>query len=402
MSMTQKKRGTRNNILLEKLEKEFNPSLPIPKYYQLQRIIASRIAGGQLKPGDRLPSTNEIAGHFGITCVTVDKAILALEGENLVSRVQGRGTFVSPPQSRHIGLLLPIEGHVNWDLFISLVESLPKNAYSPFIFNCADSFLEGPQRAGSEERIRQMVLSHPAAIVADGGRFFPFELLAGARRDTRIIFVRRYEPSRPLSYPHATVVPDYMQIGFLGVNHLLNLGHRKMLLLMNDPPDPVVWQCQYRIHAGCRQAIMGCGLRPERTLQVVLYREKTIGEELTAIFSSKRRPTAVVVYQDFYARLLYDILSRLGLKVPEDVAVIGFYNTPWTNMFEVPLTSVSIRPDFIAKETARLITEPGQHEQHILIQPELVIRRSCGAVLEKKEVMKEFRGENRETVEGKG
>jgi len=371
-----------------------------PLHVQIRDRLLEMIRSDRFPVGSVLPPELDLARQCGVSRIVVRQAILDLVKDGHLHRVRGKGTFVSPPQPRHIGILMQTDGHVLWSLFTSLMRSLPKEVLGPFVIECPDAFLEGPRRAEVEQHLRRLVLSRPAAIVADGARFFPFELLSGVDRETRIIFLRRYEPPRPLPYPHSTVLPDYTHAGFIGMNHLFDLGHRKMLFLTPKLPDPVLWQCQYRVYAGCRQAIMGRGLRSESALSVLLYQEKTVEEELTAIFSSKRRPTAVLVYQDFYARVLYNIFSRLGLKVPDDVAVLGFYNTPWAEMVEVPLTSVSIRPDLIAGATAQLITDRDSHEQHILIPPELVIRHSCGAILRNKEGVRNMRATDGLKTEG--
>jgi len=67
---------------------------PDPLYYQVYSIIADAINGGQLKPGDRLPTERSFCERFGVSRATVRRALRRLVDEGLVSSTVGRGSFV--------------------------------------------------------------------------------------------------------------------------------------------------------------------------------------------------------------------------------------------------------------------------------------------------------------------
>ena len=69
-----------------------------PPYAQLARAIRERIARGDHRPGDRLPSEAELCAAFDVSPMTVRRAIAALVAEDIVFTEHGRGTFVKPPQ----------------------------------------------------------------------------------------------------------------------------------------------------------------------------------------------------------------------------------------------------------------------------------------------------------------
>ena len=77
-----------------------NPSGELPIYRQIMREITEAIAGGRLKPGDRLASHRELAEQLVIAPLTVKKAYDELETLGLIGTQRGRGTFVSarPPR----------------------------------------------------------------------------------------------------------------------------------------------------------------------------------------------------------------------------------------------------------------------------------------------------------------
>lgn len=74
---------------------------PIPLYYQIREYFRRAIAEGQLKPGDLLPSDNELAAQFGIGKMTVRQAMNDLVHEGLIYRYRGKGTFVAFPKFQH-------------------------------------------------------------------------------------------------------------------------------------------------------------------------------------------------------------------------------------------------------------------------------------------------------------
>lgn len=72
-----------------------NKNSPVPIYHQLQEGIAALIEEGRLKPGEGLPSENELSQAYKISPMTVRQAMAELVNEGYVYRQRGRGTFVS-------------------------------------------------------------------------------------------------------------------------------------------------------------------------------------------------------------------------------------------------------------------------------------------------------------------
>jgi len=71
-----------------------------PRYRQLKELIVSRIASGDLQPGDRVPSEHELGETMNVSRMTANRALRELHDEGYVERVAGRGTFVSDLRSQ--------------------------------------------------------------------------------------------------------------------------------------------------------------------------------------------------------------------------------------------------------------------------------------------------------------
>jgi DNA-binding GntR family transcriptional regulator len=88
----------------------------IPLYRQLDVILRDQIAGGQLLPGDRLPSEAELCVRYGVSRATVRQALEALDREGWIERTPGRGTFLRNPGSP-IQPQRPGRARIHWTEF---------------------------------------------------------------------------------------------------------------------------------------------------------------------------------------------------------------------------------------------------------------------------------------------
>ncbi len=67
---------------------------PTPLWRQLADLLRDQIATGKLPAGARVPSETHLVQEYGLARGTVRKALATLEDEDLIVRVQGRGSFV--------------------------------------------------------------------------------------------------------------------------------------------------------------------------------------------------------------------------------------------------------------------------------------------------------------------
>lgn len=81
----------------DKCSGELDSSSYVPLYHQLKEVLKRRIAAGEWKTGQMIPSENELAAVFDISAGTVKKALLELARDGVVVRRQGKGTFVARP-----------------------------------------------------------------------------------------------------------------------------------------------------------------------------------------------------------------------------------------------------------------------------------------------------------------
>jgi GntR family transcriptional regulator len=93
-------------------------SSPIPLYYQIANVLQSRIFSGRYPPGTRLGTEKAFAAEFGVSRITVQKALDELEREGVIVRARARGTFVA----EQVRPTAPVELHGFLDDVILLGE----------------------------------------------------------------------------------------------------------------------------------------------------------------------------------------------------------------------------------------------------------------------------------------
>lgn len=103
--------------------------MSIPQYARIKSALRERIERGELSPGDRVPSENQLVAEFAVSRMTARRALLELADEGLLQRTQGLGSFVadlrpvsSVTQIRNIAEEIRQRGHCHSCQVVSLSE----------------------------------------------------------------------------------------------------------------------------------------------------------------------------------------------------------------------------------------------------------------------------------------
>jgi LacI family transcriptional regulator len=174
---------------------------------------------------------------------------------------------------------------------------------------------------------------------------------------------------------------DNLAGGVLAAEHLLGLGHRRFLVLRND----VLRGTRDRFE-GLRATLEGRGLPMDGQVVLDGAVSRQEGAELVAGFLAAAGrpdlPTAVVACNDAVAIGAMEALHERGIRVPDDVSVIGYDDIYMDAFLRVPLTTVhqaKFRMGQIAASGLLAVLDgteaPGGRQ--FLIKPRLVIRESC-------------------------
>lgn len=179
-----------------------------------------------------------------------------------------------------------------------------------------------------------------------------------------------------------SVVVDDRLGGRLGAQHLVSAGHRRIAYLGHPERSPKV-KLRYD---GAREIINRT--EGDITLELMSADSWTVeaGRSAGRILAERpadKRPSAVLCANDMLALGLMQAVTHAGLRVPEDLAIVGYDNLEWAEIGSSPLTTVA-QPRAQLGRTAvemimQLIDNPrkGPRANHVTLQPELVVRESA-------------------------
>jgi GntR family transcriptional regulator, arabinose operon transcriptional repressor len=364
------------------------PVLPPPKYRQVYEALLRQIVSGSVPPGGRLPSEAELVQQFGASRITVARALRELQLAGLIDRRAGSGSFVShrtsdATQSLSFGVLIPDFAEV--EIFTAVARGLmdrsggtPHGLIWGAIASAADS---------QEIEARQLCAQYVARRV-DGVFFAPLEHAPTRLAVNRYVADTLAEAGIPLvlldrsiePYPtrghHDLIALDNRRAGALVTAHLVAQGARRVIFVgMPGAASSVDARA-----AGFRDAVLQAGLDPALNH---VWREDPADRDRIASLMTSSRPDAFVCASDRTAAILMHTLLAQGIRIPDDLRMVGIDDVSYAGLLPVPLTTLrqpcrEIGAAAVAALRER-VARPDLPPRDILLHGTLVVRDSCGA-----------------------
>jgi GntR family transcriptional regulator, arabinose operon transcriptional repressor len=366
-----------------------------PRYGQVAERLRGEVVQGVYAPGSRLPAEVEMARSLGVSRGTLRHALRLLVSEGVLRTVPGRGTFVAEqdegrrlPQAGLVAMVLPSIVRARAPELISGAEEVLRDSgYSLLLATSGDD------RDLEREQVERAAAQGAAGLilyVVDG----PMDL-AGLRglvaEGLPVVLIDRYVPDLAVD----AVTMDNPSGAFLAVQHLVSLGRRRIGYIGTDnlgTSSIVERLAGYRwaMQAHGRQvdedglvcsALRRCLSWPLREADLPAARHNQ--EVLRRYLAGRRRPDAVYVCNDYLAFQVVEAAQALGLRVPEDLAVVGFDNVNSSDYAGPPLTTLEQPRLQIGRTAAALVLERlnGSRRQprRINLATRLIVRQSSVA-----------------------
>ena len=177
-----------------------------------------------------------------------------------------------------------------------------------------------------------------------------------------------------------TVVVDNVRGAAEATEHLIALGHRRIGYLEGKQG---VSTTRERLE-GYRAALARHGIAGDPGLVVSGDSRPESGRRLaTTLLGMRARPTALLAGNGMMALGALEAIHALRLRIPDDVAVVGYDDMPWALALTPALTVVRQPGHELGSRAMELlrqrIREPERSITTLMLQPELVVRGSCGA-----------------------
>ena len=349
------------------------------KYMRLAASIRALLENGELHRGDRLYSEHALCMKFHVSRQTVRQALKELEGEGLIERRRGSGTYIAQdmqPERKPTMSIGIISSYLDDYIFPSQTKGveriLSEHGYSMHLGITYDKTYNEAKhlRAMLEKDVDGVLVEPVKSALPHVNAAYYQEFL---RRGIPILQVNAYVKGLALPY----VALDDSKGGYLACMHLIQMGHKRIggIFKHDDHQGHLRYQ-------GFMKALSEHDLLQNEE-HVCWYST----EDREAIFAMKDPQllarispcTAVFCYNDQVALALIEQLRQSGRQIPRDVSVIGYDDSNLATVCVPALTSV-VHPgqalgELAAQQLLEMIAEP-TFAGGYLFEPRLVERES--------------------------
>lgn len=353
---------------------------PKPLYLQIIDDIKTKISSGQLNIGQKIGSQQELSREYDVSLITIKKAIAELINQGVLFTRVGKGTYVSNRPStidlsihKTIGLVLSDLKNPFFSLIINSIEARASEfGYNILLSNSSDR----PQKEDA-------VIRHFLSIGVDGlmvaslTHFYRASpTIRDLKNDDFPFIMISYVDDKDVYY----VGTDHEHGAFMATEHLIKSGYQNVGYISGEQGN-LLGDLREK---GYLRAIKEYNkeVNPNFIFRLAQRgKDYESGYEIGLQYcNSKIRPDAIFAYKDLAALGFEQAVIDNGLKVPDDVAIIGFDNIERTEYAPVPLTTISQPTDRIGKLATELLIQKIQGSEiqfHTILKPELIIRKSC-------------------------
>lgn len=353
------------------------------KYMILMEELKGKILSGEIRPGDRIPSENELAASNGLSRHTVRKALAILENEGYVTAEHGKGTFCSErmrhrKNSKNIAVITTyISDYIFPRLIQGMDRVLTEQGYSIILKN-----------TGNSRRREAQCLEDILTKDVDGLIIEPSKSQILCRNmhlyqkldEYRIPYVF-IQGSYPQMRQKPTILMDDAKGCYLLTKYLIDSGHKDITGVFKADDSQGAER-----HKGYVRALWEAGMPylPERVIWFHTEDRKVKPAVMVKMMLEEKIPMdAVVCYNDQIAAEVMRVLMEMGKRVPEDISVTGYDNSFYAQAGPVGLTTIAHPQEKLGEMAAELLLEqiqgvlPEESKVRRMIDPELIIRNSC-------------------------
>ncbi|HSW45925.1 MAG TPA: substrate-binding domain-containing protein [Phycisphaerae bacterium] len=336
------------------------------KYQRLREQLRQAILSGELSC--RLPGERVLAKRYQANAKTVNKALSDLTIDGLLVRHVGRGTFVAG-DAKSASIAAGKPRTYGWLMAGNYAgrDGVYQRA-AETIRACGHHLerLELPADAEAglwDDVLKPRQLRQIAGLVLFAAR--PCETLMASlhrRHLPTIIANNRHETIRT-----PVVVADYVHGAFDLTQHLIQLGHLEILLLISEALLPAAEDAE----KGYRAAMQRYGLSPRSATCV-----GQVGN-WTTLLNGPNRPTALVCVG---AELAVRLHQQAGVDIPQSLSIAAIPEPGAPQAAEHHLTTYEVPVDRIVDWTTKLLlaASPGQPPQMVIVPGRLHARQSTG------------------------
>ncbi len=358
-----------------------------PRYLQIYNEIKVLIRNQTYKPGDLLPTEQELSQTYGASRPTIAKALKLLGNEKMIRRRVGFGTQVLSPAKSALtaGFLIPRlhETEIFEPICASITETAGMEAMR--IISPPELTSETDHRRLAESLTEEFidakvkgVFFTPVEHIPDPENFNLEIIRRLTRKGIHVVLLDRDVYPWPRQTPYDLIGIDNIEAGYIMTRHLLGNECSKLAFVTAANPAMTI---QLR-RIGSHEALVQSGKRASSLLDVEFFPDQP---EKTARQLLKAKVNGIICANDATAAPLLRALTDLGVELPRAMQLCGFDDVKYASLLSVPLTSYRQPCKDIGKAAAQVminrIKYPDSPTLRIALKGQLIIRNSsCGPI----------------------
>lgn len=367
----------------------------VSKYKLLKQHIQSKILDGSFRPHQKIMSEYEYVKTFEVSRHTVRQAIGELVSEGWLYREHGVGTFCadrskfsSPSARKNVAIITTYISDYIFPYIIRGAERyLSDKGYNVILMSTNNDFDKEKQALENilTQQVDGLIIEPTRSAQANPNLNYYLNL-----ENAGIPYVMMnayYEELEPLS-----LTLNDQEAGFRNTEHLIQLGHRRIIGLFKNDDMQGVQRMKGFLKA---HRHYGCPVDP--SLLITYSTDEKFSKPAQAIeqilTSQTDRPTGIVSYNDELLLQLLDVLRYKKLKVPKDISVVSFDDSHFAQISEVKFSSIVHPKERMGEDAAKYVTtlieKPNANLSSIVYDSDLINRFSTRSLESKLAMEKE-------------
>lgn len=374
-------------------------------YYKIIMYLKDKIESGELSPLQKLPTEAELSALFNVSRITSKKALEELQKQKLIYRKRGSGSYVAPKEdslnsinisgkeANIISLVIPLES-TNLRL-LEIIRGASDFASSKGCYLT----VHNTWNAAYKERsfIQRLFTQGIRGII-----YYPTESSSNldllyylSLKNYPMVIIDKYFEDIPISY----VTSNNFDGAHKATSYLIKLGHINIayisysnLAYVSSLRQRYFGYCKAMIDNGLDlkegPVVLGFGLNSNSIHLHNDYESKVNYESrLNAVIKETllnligKGVTAIHTENDNLALNILNICGECGIKVPQQLSIVGFDNLIMSGSISIPLTTIEQNYYEIGSRAAEIITskfkDNNTKQYKELVPVTLVERKSC-------------------------
>ena len=356
----------------------------IHKYKEVKNKIIEWAHNERYKPHEKIPTESELMAMFNVSRHTIRKAISDLDAEQYVYRIQGSGIYLSNwrendiylKKNNNVGVLTThISNYIFPDIIRGVETLICAEAYSLLVSSTNNNvmFENSNLKNLLAHKIDGLILEPTKSAYQAHNIGYLTNMLT-----QNIPFVM-INASYPEIKAPSLLVDDFIG-GKIATEHLISLGHKHIMGIFKVDDSQGIKRMNGFV-AKCQEH----DILPTSNQILTYLSEETktvLPQRIETILKSEKRPSGIFCYNDEIAYMVINIAHSLGLKIPEELSIVGFDDSSLSKIIEPNLTSLTHPKENMGRDAAKLIIKLIKNGNHyedsdsILYEPKLIIRNS--------------------------